>query len=464
MKDFKNRYPISLDSIDVAGEVKMGGLPGVPVTPAKAYIPGFFGGLMPLEFTGTRDETIAWHETCSLCAVLNPTPRVRVKGPQAIDFMRKNFVNNVDNWPIGASKHGLMLLEDSTIAAQGVILRIDEDEYEANWLSPFFEYRFSCEEYDAELIDLTDKMFMFQMQGPESTAILEEVTGGEVSDLKFCRSKMMQIDGVDVRVLRFGMGGTLGYEVHGPVEAGPAIYKRIVEAGNPRGIRQMGYLAYTQNHVAGGSQQAGTHFLLSCDTDPGYRAFCGMPESDEAVQEIEGVGFALNGSMEGTDPSNRFANPIEIGARRCVNFNHDFIGKEALLEYEKAPKRTMKTLVWNPEDLADIYLSQFTDTPYRQMDDWAEPIMEFGGWSTAIDWVQDAEGNKIGFTGGRRMDWYHHDMISLAVMDLEFCEDGTEVQVLWGEPDTRQKLIRATVAPMPYNTHLSNRTTDVKQL
>ena len=172
MSNYKNRYPIPLASLDASETAQMGPLPGTPLAPAKGYVRGFFGGLMPLEFTGTRDETLAWHETCTLCTVLNPTPRVRVKGPGAIDFMRDNFPNNVDNWPIGASKHGLMLLEDGTIAAQGVVIRIDEDEYEGDWLSPFFEYRFSQKEYDAELVDLTFDMFMFQLQGPESLAIV----------------------------------------------------------------------------------------------------------------------------------------------------------------------------------------------------------------------------------------------------------------------------------------------------
>ena len=80
------------------------------------------------------------------------------------------------------------------------------------------------------------------------------------------------------------------------------------------------------------------------------------------------------------------------------------------------------------------------------------------------DWVLDLEGNKIGFSGGRMMDWWNKAMISMAVMDVEFCEDGTEVQVLWGEPGTHQKLIRATVAPVPFNTHLENRSTDVSKL
>ena len=41
-------------------------------------------------------------------------------------------------------------------------------------------------------------------------------------------------------------------------------------------------------------------------------------------------------------------------------------------------------------------------------------------------------------------------MLSLATIDTRYAEEGTEVVVLWGHPDTRQKEIRATVSRFPY--------------
>ena len=460
---YEKLYQVDTNAMDPTQTASFDILPVEAFAPARSYSFGMSPNvLMPLEYTGWRDETLAWHLTSSLGATLNPSPVTIIRGPQAIDFMRENFVNNIDNFPIGASKHGLMLLEDGTIAAQGVIMRTDEQEYEAYWLSPFIDYRFSQKEWDAELIDVTNERFLFQMQGPKCLAILEEATGEDLHDIGFCRSRKSSIDGMEVTILRFGMGNTLGYEVHGNAAEGPAIHKRLMEVGTPYGIRRMGFLAYEMNHTTGGSQQGGTHFDLSPFADPGYVAFCnGGVDVEVSSDYVEG--FLIEGSFDG-DPSERYANPIEIGLRRVINWNHDFVGKEALLKYRENPRRNLKTLVWNVEDIVDVFRSQFSDDPYRQMDDWAYEVGHFGMPKTVYDRVLDMDGNKIGFSGGRMMDWWNKAMISMAIMDVDYCEDGTQVQVVWGEPGTHQKLIRATVAPVPYNTHLENRSTDVKSL
>lgn len=41
-------------------------------------------------------------------------------------------------------------------------------------------------------------------------------------------------------------------------------------------------------------------------------------------------------------------------------------------------------------------------------------------------------------------------MLSLATIDVDHAEIGTEVDVLWGAPGHRQKLIRAVVKSAPY--------------
>jgi vanillate/3-O-methylgallate O-demethylase len=50
-------------------------------------------------------------------------------------------------------------------------------------------------------------------------------------------------------------------------------------------------------------------------------------------------------------------------------------------------------------------------------------------------------------------------MLSLCTIDVAHADPGTEVIVIWGAPGTRQKEIRATVAPAPYKT--DNRRADL---
>jgi len=56
------------------------------------------------------------------------------------------------------------------------------------------------------------------------------------------------------------------------------------------------------------------------------------------------------------------------------------------------------------------------------------------------------------------------DIFSLGVIDVDKVEMGTELHVLWGEPGTRQKLIRATVSKVPHLEMTMNWDYDVSNI
>ncbi|WP_412072210.1 glycine cleavage T C-terminal barrel domain-containing protein [Pseudomonas fluorescens] len=62
------------------------------------------------------------------------------------------------------------------------------------------------------------------------------------------------------------------------------------------------------------------------------------------------------------------------------------------------------------------------------------------------------DGKVIGTTSSRGYSAYFREMISLCVIDLEFHQPGTEVTVVWGNPGSPQREIKARVVPAPYKT------------
>jgi vanillate/3-O-methylgallate O-demethylase len=59
-------------------------------------------------------------------------------------------------------------------------------------------------------------------------------------------------------------------------------------------------------------------------------------------------------------------------------------------------------------------------------------------------------GKPVGVATSRGYSFYFREMLSLCTIDVAQSEPGTEVTVVWGNPGTPQKEIRATVAPAPY--------------
>ncbi len=62
--------------------------------------------------------------------------------------------------------------------------------------------------------------------------------------------------------------------------------------------------------------------------------------------------FNLNRKLLGSVGDNlqdRFVTPYDVGWDFLIKYNHDFIGKEALLEMSKNPPKKCVTLEWNAE-------------------------------------------------------------------------------------------------------------------
>jgi vanillate/3-O-methylgallate O-demethylase len=171
----------------------------------------------------------------------------------------------------------------------------------------------------------------------------------------------------------------------------------------------------------------------------------------------------LVGSM-GKNIKLRYRNPVELGWADMIRFDHEFVGRKTLEKIVADPKRKMVTLEWNAEDITDIYASQFRDeVPYPQMDRPNDSYWVPGPMTYHADQVLK-DGKLIGISSGRTISQFYHRMISLCSIDVEFFALGTEVIVLWGDPGTRQKQVRAKVARFPYLQEERNSEVDVSKI
>jgi vanillate/3-O-methylgallate O-demethylase len=140
-----------------------------------------------------------------------------------------------------------------------------------------------------------------------------------------------------------------------------------------------------------------------------------------------------------------------------VKFDHDFIGRDALEQLDRETQRQKVTLAWDGEDVAQIYASMF-DTEGESYQFFDLPIANYG--ASNFDSVIDADGNVVGYSMFTGYSWNEKRALSLATIDPEV-EIGTEVHVVWGEPDGgsrkttvephKQITVRATVSPTPYS-------------
>jgi glycine cleavage system aminomethyltransferase T len=382
------------------------------------------------EFNGWPRESLSWRTGCYIHAGLSGSGPISIKGPGAKRYLQGILINSLDKFPVGSMKHGVMLTEDGLIAAHGIIERKGDHHFESFAGGPPGAHQSIAVPADVEIERLNH--YLFQIAGPTALQVLERATGESLRDVRFLRFRDTRINGVRTEIGRIGMTGGLAYELHGPLDDGPAIYDAIYRAGQDLGIERLGWGTYLVNHVEGGFPQ---HTWTFVDAAP--------PSTRLEVMRH----YQISGSVEPTNTRARMRTPVEVNWHTMARFDHDFIGREALAAEIANPRRTTVTLRWNPDDVMDTYASLLRPGPtYRPVDLPYAPQR----WPMAhADHVLMA-GREIGYSSGTIYSSGFREFLSLGCLDIEAARPGNEVIVQWGDHGGAIKDIRAVVARFPY--------------
>lgn len=376
----------------------------------------------------------SYFESCYIHAGLSG-PEEIFRGPDAAKLLSDCSINNVYKWKTGKCKHLVALTPDGLVANHALFFKDGEDTFRTTagcsvpYIMALQSGKYQCE-YTSRPV------FIFQFSGPLSLTILEKATQTNLHDVGFLDSRPVRIPGIDaeLEITRIGMSGTLAYELHGPADLGYQVYDHVYQIGKPMGMKRMGWKDYTVNHTFGGFPQMTVNFELSLYQSP---EFCASAPFK----------MKCTGSVDPADLRARFRSVVECDWAWMAKFDHEFVGREALEAEIANPKRKLVTLEFNPEDLADVYRSQYTAEPYKYMDmPCAEP-QPCGGHQ---DYVTDQDGNVIGISAVPTYSSHFHAMISHAIVDIEQAEEGKEVLVQWGDYGKRIKNLRAKICKFPY--------------
>ncbi len=409
-----------------------------------------FGGIY--EYTGWQDESCSWKTTCAI-GDWSFLPSLRFKGPEALKVFSDLSINSFAKFKIGQVKHVVQCNENGKIIAEGILIKMAEDEYIAqSWPAFWSDFNRKKRGYDCTAQPV--ELFNFQVQGPNSIYLLEKLTGQSLRDCKFMHYKKLRIKNIEVYALRMGMSGELGYELQGAKKNSVTVYNAVLEAGREFGLRRMGGRAITVNHLEACFPTIGTDYLPAL-ADEGMEDF--VSYLDTVVPGIVRSGFMkVGGSFQGDHIADWYRSPVELGWTKSIKFDHDFIGRQALEVEVAHPKRTMVSLDWNPEDVVDVYASLFR----KESCDLIEIPREYY-LRCSTDKVMNKDA-LVGLSTSVGYSAYFKKMISLCTIDIDQSAPGTEVTVVWGAPETFQKQIHATVAPAPYKK--DNRRIDVTSL
>lgn len=423
------------------------------------------------EFTHWAEEQRAWREGVALMDQSFHMTDLYVSGPDTVALLSHLAVNSFTGFGRNKAKQIVCCNEDGYLIGDAIVFGLEDDAVNIvgrpvlpNWI----QFHAETGGWDVKVVrdqrSLDDPQkprltYRYEIQGPRALDLLNQINEGGPLVTKFFNMGEITIAGCKARTLSHGMGGAQGLEIWGPVADAPKVKAAILKAGEGFGLRQVGARAYASAAAESGWVPSPLPAIYSGDATRAYRQWL----SDASFEAVS----TLGGSFVSERVEDYYFTPWDLDYGRVVKFDHDFIGRAALERMAPGPHRRKVTLVWNPDDVAGVFRGML-DT-----EGLAPKILEMPAAHYAA-YPYDAvlkDGHLVGVSITPIYSANERAWISLAIVNPEHAQTGTELAVVWGEPDGgsakpgverhRQVTLRATVHPWPI--HEAVRSTYRKQ-
>ena len=249
-------------------------------------------------FAAVANECKAVRERVGL-ADLTAFAKFDVKGKDAEAFLNRLCANTMSKRS-GGIVLAHMLTDLGGIEGEATITRMADDhffvlsaivaqQHDLDWMQQHIK-----DDEDVVVTDVTSQYGMLAVQGPKARDVLSKITDADLSNAAFpsLTGQNFDIAGVPCRALRVSYVGELGWELHHPIEQMQTLYDAIVQAGAEFDVGHFG--SYAMN---------------SMRIEKAFKAW-----GAELTTEIT---------------------PVEADIMRFVKLDHEFIGRDKVVERQK---------------------------------------------------------------------------------------------------------------------------------
>lgn len=212
-----------------------------------------FGGWeMPVRYTKATEEHQAVRTTAGLFD-LSHMAEIFVRGPEAAEALSRSFLLDVSTMGVGRARYTMMCNDKGGILDDVIIYRTEEQEYmvvanAGNGKLVYAELLERGADFDAEIVDETEKYVLVAIQGPSAaeitkdaiTAIAGEQLATEIDELKYYRILEFELYGHKAYGARTGYTGEDGFEIFVAAAHGEALWNDLMEHGKDRGLVPVG--------------------------------------------------------------------------------------------------------------------------------------------------------------------------------------------------------------------------------
>lgn len=257
----------------------------------------FAGWELPLWYSSIIDEHNAVRNCIGVFDVSH-MGELFVQGKDAQKFVNYLITNNVEKIPIGKIVYSPMCNEDGGILDDLLAYKLDEEKIllvvnASNTQKDFDWVRKQSSSFNVEVINKSDEYCQIAFQGPKSQDQLQKYLKDiDLDSIEYYSFKILGLEGEEVILSRTGYTGEDGFELYLSPAIAVKVWDRLIQLAK------------------------------EVDGKP-----CGLGSRDT-------LRFEPKMLLYGNDMDEN-TTPLEAGLSWTVDFNKEFIGKEALLKQKE---------------------------------------------------------------------------------------------------------------------------------
>ena len=258
----------------------------------------FAGFEMPIQYTSIKDEHLTVRRTVGLFDVSHMS-NVWITGEEAKELITLTTVEDASRIDDEKSQYTVITNKDGTIIDDTIFMHLGEKymiipnagmaDIVTKWLND------KADEYDicTNVENVSKDYAILAIQGPKSRDTLQKLTKTDLKTIDFFGCRYIDIADINCIISHTGYTGELGFELQIKVSDKPEkVFEKILEAGKEFDIKPIGLGARDTLRLE-------KCFILAGNEFKGGRT------------------------------------PLEATLSWTINWDHDFIGKKAILEQKE---------------------------------------------------------------------------------------------------------------------------------
>ena len=204
-----------------------------------------FGGWdMPVQYTGLIDEHNTVRNAVGLFDVSH-MGEIEIRGPEAAkltDFVTTNAVSKLKH---GQAQYSGLLYEHGGFVDDILVHKVADDSFficvNASNQEKDFEHIVGVSgDFECEVEFASGKYAQIAIQGPKALETAQQLTETPLAGIRYYWFTDGMFAGVPARIARTGYTGEDGFEVYVAPDVAADVWKAIMEAGKPAGIKPCG--------------------------------------------------------------------------------------------------------------------------------------------------------------------------------------------------------------------------------